>query len=450
MDQFPYEFETSGITFTKVPWEIRWLNPGVVRDKQQSQPFDDEGVGVRNIDGHYYMHPVNLSAFALTRLDMYRTNGSQQYLDLIIRQAERLIARAVSRENALYFPYPFPWHGGNQVATPMPVPWFSGMAQGYALALFSRLYEVIGEERYLEIAHRVFASYLLPRHEWLPWVTDLVEGRFLWFEEYANSRVASGSAMNGHVYAAFCLHDYWTVTGDDRAQTLADGGLTSALGLMDRWRRPGGMSYYGINRAKSTATYHHWHARQLGQVFNLTGDPLWVKLQDLFMHDYPTQSGPVEPHNATLIVKPGTYRVGVRGDLTVTDHVQAVIESERHMQLDTRARRYGETALSARVKEDDFLYMWFEEVPHQVYVSGIAEPMEWGHPVLHRVVETIDRFVRFDAIGEEVGSSAGNLVAGDTISVRGRGLIKGEVWLQVADDQYTDCWIPQQSVELIL
>lgn len=448
MTDFPFEFETSGITFTECDWQYRWMNSGILTDLQQSQPFDDEGVGVRNIGGHYYTHPVNLAVFTMTRLDQFTINQDEEFLELVRRNAERLIARAVTRDDAVFFPYKFPWDLHHQVASPMPVPWYSGMAQGYSLALFSRLYEVLGEERYLDYAHRIFNSYFLLDDGQSPFFVDLIDGKNLWFEEYAISGAEPGSATNGHLYAAFCLHDYWLVTKDERAVALADGGFTTTLKHMDRFRRPGGQSFYGINSPKSTALYHHWHARQLGQIFNLTGDPLWARLQELFMEDYPTQAGPEAPNSTKLVVQPGTYMVGERGDLTVTTHVEVEIPERREMEINVRAKRYGELDTSTRVHEPDFEYMWFTEAPDEVYVSGISEQANWAHTLDYEVAGETPTIFSFDETAEEVTSVDSNFSVGDVLQVDARASIRGRVHVHLAEGVDGHHWVPADNLVL--
>lgn len=449
MTDFPFEFETSGITFTECDWQYRWMNTGIITDMLQSQPVDDQGVGVRNIDGHYYTHPVNLAIFAVLRLDQYTILQDEEYLELIRRCAERLIARSVVRDDAIYFPYKFPWDAHNQVASRMPLPWYSGMAQGYSLALFSRLYEVLGEERYLDIAHRIFNSYTHLDDGESPFFVDLVDDKYLWFDEYAVSGAEPGSATNGHLYAAFCLHDYWTITGDERAETLADGAFTTTLKYMDNFRRPGGQSFYGINSPKSTAQYHHWHARQLGHIYNVTGDPLWARLQELFMEDYPTQYTPEPPYSTKLIVNPGTYTVGERGDLTVTTHVEVEIPERREMEINVRAKRYGELTTSTRVLEEDFEYMWFPEEPDEVYVSGLSEPANWAHDLNYEVVGDTPTVFSFDETGEEMTSVDSNIAVGDVIQVNARAAIRGRVHLYLTNGVSDHHWVPADNLKLL-
>lgn len=448
MTDIPFDFETSGITFTECDWQYRWMNTGNITDMQQSQPFDDEGVGVRNIGGHYYTHPVNLAIFAVLRLDQFTILQDEEYLELVRRCAERLIARGVTRDDAVYFPYKFPWYGHHQIASPMPVPWYSGMAQGYSLALFSRLYEVLGEERYLDIAHRIFNSYTHLDDGASPFFVDLVDDKYLWFDEYAVSGAQPGSATNGHLYAAFCLHDYWTVTEDQRAVALADGALTTTLTHMDRFRRPGGQSFYGINSPKSTAQYHHWHARQLGHIYNVTGDPLWARLQEIFMEDYPTQTGKNAPHSTTLVVNPGTYSVGERGDLTVTTHVEVEIPERREMQINVRAKRYGELTTSTRVLEDDFEYMWFTEEPDEVYVSGISEHASWAHNLNYEVVGDTPTVYSYNDTAENVTSVDSDFSVGDVLNVDRRASIRGRVHVHLVNGIDDHHWVPADNLRL--
>lgn len=440
MQDIPFSFETAGFSFQRLDWPYLPMNNGKMTSIQQRMPFDDEGVSVRAAEGKYYDHPVRQAQFLMSRLDQFHYNQDQAYLDLCIRHAERLISRSIESRSARYLPYRFAWNLHRFEAEPMETPWFSGMSQGYALSAFCRMYAVMGDERYLAFAHQLFQSFLNMREAGVPWIVDLVDDRFLWFEEYPRDNGPSDRAFNGHLYAVYGLYDYWLLTGDERAQTLADGGLTSVLGLLDKWRFPGGQSFYCLTHRERTASYHATHAKQIGVIYDLTADPVWLTLQDLFMDDYPTQVYP-EPNRNLLVVSPGTYTVGARGGLDISERIEVTIEEQINLPLDLRGRLHGEMTVSARVNSDEFKFLWFPEIPWESYIIGICEHMTWAHPRTMTLTSDDVVCIEFDELGEELSRAKLILRRGDIVMVNERALIKGEVWMRLSSGKHTGSWV---------
>ena len=166
------------------------------------------------------------------------------------------------------------------------------------------------------------------------------------------------------------------------------------------------------------------------------------------MDDYPTQTEPVAPNSTKLIVNPGTYSVGVRGDLTVTDHVEVEIAERREMDINVRAKRHGELTNSTRVNEPDLEYMWFTEEPNEVYVSGISEEATWAHALDYTVTGDTPEIFSFDETAEKVSSVKSNFNVGDVLTVNARASIRGQVHVHLAEGVNDLTWVPAANLEL--
>lgn len=83
----------------------------------------------------------------------------------------------------------------------LTAPWYSGMAQGQALSLVSRLWSVTGDTRWRDAATSIVATYRADGPGDGPWFAHVIAGD-LWFEEYPDARgtVAPTQVVNGHVY----------------------------------------------------------------------------------------------------------------------------------------------------------------------------------------------------------------------------------------------------------
>jgi hypothetical protein len=108
----------------------------------------------------------------------------------------------------------FDWH----YRTPLKAPWYSGLAQGQGLSVLLRAHLLTCLPQYLEAAHRVIRTFRIPVQE--GGVTYLDESGYVWFEE---AIVAPPThILNGFLWAAWGIYDYWLRTGEPEARKLFD------------------------------------------------------------------------------------------------------------------------------------------------------------------------------------------------------------------------------------
>jgi len=238
-------------------------------------PVDKGGVAVYVAkSGEQLNHPVVLTQYGISALSEYRETGEPVWLERAAANANRLLEIAVERDRALFFPYEFDWTYYDRT---LSAPWFSGMAQGQALSLFSRLSEEQpGEARWRDAADQTWASFEQKRSESEPWTTLIDRGN-LWFEEYAGDQPPL-LVLNGHIFAIFGLYDYFSIRKQDA--TVAeyfDGATTTVLANMALIRKAGGLSYYcaQADYCRSdlwqNSKYHGIHQDQLRMLGEMTG-----------------------------------------------------------------------------------------------------------------------------------------------------------------------------------
>ncbi len=251
-----------------------------------TEPHDAQGVRMYKIGSTLYDHPVGQASYGLSNLESYRISLDTFYLSRAQAQAQRLMERARNFGGGWYISYPFSFDLHGLPSERIYAPWYSAMAQGQALSLFVRLYEITGESRYRNAADGVFTTFLLPRGKATPWTVWVDTYGYLWLEEYAGPR--PDRTFNGHMFAAWGLWDYWRLTRDDRARRLWDGALTTTGIYARTIRTAGWISKYCIAHPWSMAeTYHFIHISQLIKLYEMTHHPLLAWYADAFVYDYP-------------------------------------------------------------------------------------------------------------------------------------------------------------------
>src|SRR5579875_883912 len=108
-------------------------------------PRDKTGVRMVDVNGVLYDAPVIQAQDGAGALLNYATDQNPDDLSLAEKDAQRLIDKRVTNpatNDAWWFPYPFPYALYGDPHDTVTPPWYSGMAQGEAVYLFTRLYEI--------------------------------------------------------------------------------------------------------------------------------------------------------------------------------------------------------------------------------------------------------------------------------------------------------------------
>ena len=185
----------------------------------------------------------------------------------------------------LYLGYSFDFRLHGRAADLLRAPWYSAMAQGMALALLVRLYQLTGDDAHLASARLLFASLADPGVRTQPWVSRIDPQGYLWLEEYPAK--PPDQTLNGFQFATFGLYDYdQAVHGADSAAIL-DGALTTVKHYLPAFRHPGNVSYYCLAHHVVSAHYHDIVIRQLGKIAQMTGDPDFAAAADQLRADHP-------------------------------------------------------------------------------------------------------------------------------------------------------------------
>lgn len=253
---------------------------------------DATGVAMYKRGSKIYDHPVRQAQQGLLALESFRISKHPRYLAQAVLDAQRLLDRKVQRGAGSFFPYPFDFALHSDSANMIHAPWYSGMAQGQALSLFSRLAEVTKKPSWRLAADAAFESLLLPpdpQNTSLPFVSWVDSERHLWIEEYAQQPLAKADrTFNGHIFATFGVWDYFRISQDPRAEKIFAGALENVRYHVNRgWRTPFWISRYCLTHGQLDAKYHQIHVEQLRTLHAITGSSDWSLWSDRFQDDHP-------------------------------------------------------------------------------------------------------------------------------------------------------------------
>ena len=158
-------------------------------------------------------------------------------------------------------------------------PWYSGLAQGQGISLLVRAHRATGNLEYLQAAERAFASFCTSIDEGGVAFHDS-EGN-IWFEEYIVSPPTH--ILNGFIWAAWGVHDYFLAAGDTKAKKLFEQTVQTLRLNLPRYD----LGFWSLYEQSGTMLsmiaspfYHRLHIVQLRVMHRLTGDPVFAKFAD--------------------------------------------------------------------------------------------------------------------------------------------------------------------------
>jgi hypothetical protein len=256
------------------------INPKKIKN------VDENGVPMHRYKGRDYYHPVGIALRGLALLNGYRLTEDPAYLERVDLFIRKLVDESIEYNNALYYPYKydFPLHAiKDQV---MEAPWFSAMAQGQVLSMLVRMYEFTKKTRYLGYAEKTFNSFLNFKKNNKIWVSFIDEDSSLWLEEYPMDD--PNYTLNGTIYAIYGVYDYYRINRDNsRVKEILLGAITAVHRHIEKFRHPGGLSYYCIKHKRQYPAYHQIHIRELRKLAQISGENYFNEMAKTFEDDAP-------------------------------------------------------------------------------------------------------------------------------------------------------------------
>ncbi len=402
---------------------------------------DRYGVRMVLLGGRLYDHPVAQAQYGIQMLESYRKTSVMAYLDRAVLQAQRLVNRRIV-SGGWWYPYPFPYriHAAYDIYQP---PWFSMMAQGQALTLFVRLFELTGVELWKTAADQTYATFLVPAVARKPWGVHVVNG-LLWLDEYPNPVAVRGDCTyNGHIFAAFGLYDYWRITQDAVCKTLVQAAFTTARdgGMLVRSR--GWRSHYCVTHGLDSGSYHSTHMGQNLNLHAITGDLVFARLADLFAADYPPlSSGSVhfEPGNYT------GYRFNSAG--TVLGSRPLGIAHTSSAPDSDRGKVMRNTGIWYQVSAGTLAGYKVREWPQHCYQVGRYSVLGYRIQRAGTVVANPGKVYQVSDTAGVTGSRPTGLTVGDPVSIQVRATVNGVEHFQLATGIDAGWYVGSATVRL--
>lgn len=408
---------------------------------------DASGVRMRYHFGELLDHPAQQGAYGLENLNSFRVTHDPFFLERAKSQAGRLIDRATQAGSASFYPYGFEFDAMEPTMTP---PWYSGLAQGYSLMLFSRLLEATGGAGYRTAADRTFASFLRLGPSASPWVAQVDADQHLWLEEYPGP--APDHTYNGLMVAALGLYDYYRTTGDLRALALFRGAATTVLDEAIAFRQRGWRSVYcGRHRKTASPGYHEVHVRLFLDLFRITGDSRFAQAADAYENDYAR-----DQVSGSIVVKPGTYsltRFDSRG--RPVSRLTLGASSAVRLPVTYRRRILGQSGYWFFVSEGRFRGYWIREHAPRVAHPGTLVRLDYSPTRVLRLAPGRSALVRkYRASGAVAATkvlraeSAGAGLQAGVVCVRSRAVISGRSCALIAGGPYDGYWLDLDGATL--
>ena len=237
---------------------------------QYARHVDDDGVPMldyRGIIGLQH-NPIAIAQWGLGNYNLFHQTRQHDYRKKFILASDWLLAHLQRNICGVWvWNHHFDW----DYRDTLKAPWYSGLAQGQGISVLVRAHGETKRPEYLQAAQRAFASFLAPVAEGGVSFTDSKGD--LWFEEYIVSPPTH--ILNGFIWAAWGVHDYYLATGEKTAKALFDAAVKTLLKNLAAYDL-GFWSLYEQSgtRMKMVASpfYHQLHIAQLRVMHALTGE----------------------------------------------------------------------------------------------------------------------------------------------------------------------------------
>jgi hypothetical protein len=438
----PYSFTADAYGVRLLPsYQLGFPAPLTV-PRDDSGVHDADGVRLIRVNGRLYDSPGGQAAYGVANLNTYRLTGDRFFLDRALAQARRLLDEYEAVGDAWYFPHRYPkdvhWKNGADLRAP----WYSAMTQGYALGLFAALWEETRDPVFRTAADATFASFLRAGPQARPWTVAVDDG-FLWLEEWPHRPL--DHALNGHVFAAWGLYEYYRQWRDERALEMFRGAVTTVVAHIDEYRRPGWLSRYCLAHLAANARYHAIHIWQLRSLYTMTGDARFARLADLFVDDYPPSAV-----SGRLHVTAGRhhgFRFSAAG--RIVGHKVAALAGDSGPVVSRRERIRGRAGVWFRIVSGPLRGYWVAEDAGTAFLPGRVVTVFYA-PWRSATLESGHTYHGFDFRDDGSASATSTVtVSADTpAAVDARSVINGVPHVHMTAGPLAGFWVPLAGVAL--
>lgn len=231
--------------------------------------FDDNGVPmVMSSKGLYYF-ATNIAQYCFILISKYYRSKDDECLNKLRCCID--VLQKEKTEDA----YTVRWIQNNDCERyNIKAPWVSSMAIGEVMSVFLRMYQIEGDESYLNIAKKAYEFLKIDVAD--GGVRRLDENGYLWFEEYPSD--PPSYVLNGFIYTLFGLYDLYRVTGMVDVKNDIDECIRTLKDNLYRFDS-GYWSNYDLRYRELVRYYYqrNVHVPQMKVLYGLTGEPIFLK-----------------------------------------------------------------------------------------------------------------------------------------------------------------------------
>jgi len=244
--------------------------------------FDDNGIPLSDYGGNIGIqyNPVNVCAYALGNLNIYLKVKEKKYLNIFLRMADWLIENQVIVNDIGVWYYNFNWKYVKK-------PWISSMAQGEALSVLARAFNITNDSKYLYSAQKCLSSFKFDIKD--GGITGYIDSKYKIFEEYVSE--VETHVLNGFIYSLLGLFDYFKFTGDIDAKHLFEEGIYTLENCLNKYDTGYWSKYDLYSNNLASYMYHTLHIVQLNVLYDITGNKIlenyadiWSKYQNSYIN----------------------------------------------------------------------------------------------------------------------------------------------------------------------
>lgn len=241
---------------------------------------DDSGVGMSLLPHGgdvWYYNPVDVGFWGTNLLDRYMNLNDSTYLEYALRHRDKLID-LMDEEGYLEYRLDY-----NHYDRLMENPWYSGIAQGQALSLFSRLAYYAQDSLSEAMAHKVYET--VNPFNTVSYRVVCFDDGYAWIEEYPGN--PPDHTFGGFMRATIGIYDYYHLVRDDEhTSRVLSIYLTTIKENMHRFRNPGGIYFYDLRYKESYSYYQQVVVQELQFLSKMSQDSSFTIFADTLISDY--------------------------------------------------------------------------------------------------------------------------------------------------------------------
>lgn len=232
--------------------------------------FDDAGIPMLDYRGRIgrQYNPIAIAQYGLGQYNSFCRTRNAASWDKVLHVADWLAKHLESNSQGVpVWNHHFDW----EYRETLRAPWYSGLAQGQGISLLVRAHQLASDGRYADAAERAFGAFLRSTDEGGVTFTD--ERGDVWLEEYLVDPPTH--ILNGMIWAAWGLRDYFLVSGHPKAKDLFDRSVQTLLNNLGRYD----LGFWSLYEQSGTRLpmvaspfYHRLHIVQLRVMERLTGE----------------------------------------------------------------------------------------------------------------------------------------------------------------------------------